>query len=79
MVEINGVQYAPRPLTLPEVRRCRAADENEADVLAISLSCGILVTEARAWFGTASAGIAAAALAQIFEVSGLTEGAQKSD
>lgn len=79
MIEINGAKYAPRALTLPEVRRCRAADVDEADVLAISLSCGILVTEARAWFGKVSAGVAAAALGQIFEVSGITEGAQKSD
>lgn len=78
MIEINGVKYQPRALTLPEVRRCRAASTDEADALAIALSCGVLPAEAGVWFNNVPAGVASDALEQIFAASGLSEGAQKS-
>lgn len=66
------------PLTLPQVRACRKADENEADCLAICLSYGVTLDEATEWFNSATAGAAQAVLHAIFEASGLSEGAQKS-
>lgn len=78
MITVNGADHDPRALTLPEVRKCRAVDADESDVLALSMSYGISLDEARDYFNTTAAGPASAAIAAIFEVSGLTEGAQKS-
>lgn len=76
-MNINGVEHEARSLTLPEVRKLRKqADEDEGDILAIAWSYGILRDEAAAWFNGVPAGTAAKALAVVFEVSGLTEGAQ---
>lgn len=75
---IGDVEHVAKSLTLPQVRTCRALDENGADVQAISLSYGIDGDAAAAWFNSVPAGSAQAALAEVFQVSGLSEGAQKS-
>lgn len=74
-MKING--KSPRALTLAEVRQCREPESaNEADVVALSLAYD---TDMTSWFATASAGHALAAIAAVWEASGLTEGAQFSD
>lgn len=78
MIDINGTEYEAKSLSMPQVRKCRAAEVDEADVLAIAWSCGITPDMVRPWFNEVSAGVAADAIQQVFEASGLLEGAQKS-
>lgn len=74
-MKING--KSPRALTLAEVRSVREPENiNDADIMALSLAYG---EDMREWFSAASAGHALAAIAAVWEASGLTEGAQFSD
>lgn len=75
MISVAGVEYEAKSLTLPQVRACRKADENESDVLAIAWSYGVPVEAAREWFNAVPAGEAATAIHAVFEASGLVEGA----
>jgi hypothetical protein len=75
-VSVQGKDITVRPLSLAQVRAVRKADEDHADVLAISWASGLSVDEAREIFESAPAGQTLALVAAIFEVSGLTEGAQ---
>lgn len=62
-----------------QVRACRKADEDEADILAILFSYGCTREEAEGFFDTAPAGDVARVVQAIFVASGLLEGAQKSE
>lgn len=64
-------------LTIAQVRSLRTfTDERSADTLAIVMSCGCTKEEAEAFYDTAPAGELLQLLSDIFEISGLGEGAQ---
>lgn len=79
MVRINGKSYEVRSLTMPEVRRVRALDDNEADIVAIHLTTGCPEDEAREWFNRVPMGVAQPVLLAIAEASLLSEDAQFPD
>lgn len=64
-------------LTIGQVRQLRGfTDERAADTLAIVMSCGCTKEEAEAFYDTAPAGELLGLLTEIFDISGLGEGAQ---
>ncbi len=72
---LNGAEHELRPLTMGEVRKVRGMGEDEADVTAIAWSAGVLPSEVQAWFDTAPAGDVIKVIRDVFDVSGLGEGA----
>lgn len=76
MVEINGSEYELKPLSWGQVQKLRKLGEPVADYTAIAWSAGILATEVEAWADSIPAGKFRAALAEVFKVSELDEGAQ---
>lgn len=79
MVRVNGKEYEVRSLTMPEVRRVRALDEDAADVLAIHLTTGCPADEVESWFNRVPMGAVQPVLLAIAEASLLTEDAQFPD
>lgn len=69
----------PRSLTLPEWREARAADENDADVIALAYGYDVDRDAVAAWFNGAPMKEAMAAVAAVLEASGLTEAASFPD
>lgn len=76
MVKINGVEYEPKSLTLPQIRSIRELDENESDIRAIAWSLGCSEIDIREWFNRVSMGTAQAVINAVLDVSALTEDAQ---
>lgn len=79
MVKINGKEYEVRSLTMPEVRRVRKLEDDEADILSIHLCTGIGTQEAADWFNRVPMGVSSPVLVAIAEASLLSEDAQFPD
>lgn len=74
-VDINGVLYEPRSLTLREFRKVQAVeDQTDGDALALSLACGISLEEATVWFDSVTVTVALAAV-QAMRDAALKDGA----
>lgn len=77
-VTVAGEPVEVRALTLAEVRRIQACDDDLADATAIALGVGCTTEEATEWLADTPADVAAELMAAIFRLSGLDKEASKS-
>lgn len=74
-IEIEGVSYEARPLTMGQVRSIQKMPADAADVAAVQWSTGAPGDAVKRWFDSVPAGRIQKAIQVVFEISELTEGA----